>query len=1281
MKKTILAGFAMLFLLMVPFLIHAEGLVPCGGEGQPECTLCHLFVMFNNIVKLVMINIVPPLAALMLLFGGVLYYLGGISPAALRRANTTITSVVIGLIIIYCAWIIIDALLVGSGIVKTQTDSPLYKWWEIECETSGSSGQPGPEQNTTSGTADTGQDSVKVSSECDSGYEATGGSCEPGENSEVSSEGITSDGKGYYCDFEAIDPDGVSANGETTVDCIEEEEETYSDPNTSGDLVTKTKECEELDEIATGGECTPVDESKTLVTSQGISDDGKGYTCTFRGKSENVNLNTFYPPEVNISVDCIPDPDYVPPEDDGTETYEKTYSDTNTFGIPLKETLECEDTDQIATGGECIPGENTTLTGGNELSNVSEGWYCEFTGDYNSGGSQYSGFNYPPIGTIKVYCETETTAESNLIVTPIRSTDDFVANEVNSVPESQGIIGDDVYLVVPQEDTTIPATITLAYTDSQIAGLDEDTLAIYHYDEILSRWVGLPSAVDTVNNTVTASTSHFSIFAIMGNKTTATDCECTSGPCCDGCHYHPKIQACEYEADYLWSCSGDFPSTDPSDNCGNSVVVQTRLKYQFCSGESASCTGLWTDWGNWSNKKTYKSCDSTEYCVSGAGACEYSSFCASSLCECINGACCDGCYFLDTNQKCDAEIETDYGCPWGTDCGDDLGIRARKKDRYCSGSSGYCNGEWGDWGLWSNWEVEKSCNNTDICSAKDKSCLTTQFCEPNNDCDCAYGDCCEDNCYYSDSNEICDFDYKEGYGCPWGVDPGSDVGVRYHFKNQYCSGDSAECTGSWDDWDEGSEWKVEESCSLNQFCDAGSSSCENVFPEGCECTDEDDCCSDGCCYDSDGTVCLVGAYFTNQCISCEWDNEGECSYTSNGSFIRPIKTCNNKECSSVGYEEKPNSCVCVRETDGEACGELTATCKHSTIYCPNCPNNYCKKTLKYACIDGECNMSSTLWGECCNPDTPKECEPGTACCTDEGYYEEYAKICQEYDWSECTGGEYTSECDNMKIGSQSMKTMACDEQGNCNISSWDIYRDCVITRNTYGIPCDEGAGYCENGQCEHYSDMVCTPGTSCCDPDGQYKPEGTRCFTDYSWGTCITDWDQASDCQESITGTQYKNHKVCDAFGSCSVDDKETTTCTDTQDTDGDECGSAMLYSQHCKDGKCVKDESSFGGECDPFSTCCTTDGDYESEGARCETDISWSSCSDCDYHGSCDEKADGTKKKYHTSCDGSGLCTLLDVEENDCTCTRNTNGNKCSATSGKDCYCSASKCYCPGGH
>jgi len=107
MKRVFLISFLIIFLSLIAIQVLAggtncptEGLVPCGTPDCP-CELCDLFVMFNRIVKLVMINIVPPLAVLMLLFGGVLYYFGGISPAALKRANTTITSVVIGLVIIY----------------------------------------------------------------------------------------------------------------------------------------------------------------------------------------------------------------------------------------------------------------------------------------------------------------------------------------------------------------------------------------------------------------------------------------------------------------------------------------------------------------------------------------------------------------------------------------------------------------------------------------------------------------------------------------------------------------------------------------------------------------------------------------------------------------------------------------------------------------------------------------------------------------------------------------------------------------------------------------------------------------------------------------------------------------------------------------------------------------------------------------------------------------------------------------------------------------------------
>jgi len=64
-------------------------------------------------------------------------------------------------------------------------------------------------------------------------------------------------------------------------------------------------------------------------------------------------------------------------------------------------------------------------------------------------------------------------------------------------------------------------TLTFTYTDSQIAGMNEDTLTIYTWDG--TAWVALSGAViDKVNNKITANVSHFSYFSIMGQKTSTT---------------------------------------------------------------------------------------------------------------------------------------------------------------------------------------------------------------------------------------------------------------------------------------------------------------------------------------------------------------------------------------------------------------------------------------------------------------------------------------------------------------------------------------------------------------------------------------------------------------------------------------------------------------------------------------------------------------------------------------------------------------------------------------
>ena len=134
MKKIVL----ILFLIIFPVFIQAAGLVPdCGGVEQPACTFCDLFILFNNVVRFIMFDLVPPIAVFMLVVGGIMYFFAGTSPSVLTRAKSIITSVAIGLAIVFCSWIIVNTVLVKSGIVNTSTGSPgeaLLHWHEINCQ-------------------------------------------------------------------------------------------------------------------------------------------------------------------------------------------------------------------------------------------------------------------------------------------------------------------------------------------------------------------------------------------------------------------------------------------------------------------------------------------------------------------------------------------------------------------------------------------------------------------------------------------------------------------------------------------------------------------------------------------------------------------------------------------------------------------------------------------------------------------------------------------------------------------------------------------------------------------------------------------------------------------------------------------------------------------------------------------------------------------------------------------------------------------------------------------
>jgi hypothetical protein len=122
------------------------GLVPCGTSDCP-CQFCHLFVLFQNIVNFFLYDIVPPLAVLMIAIGGFMYMFAYFSPgqalpgggkggpALLSQAKKIITATIIGLLIIYGAWLVVNFFFQFIGVSTWQGWSLKESWWQIKCPT------------------------------------------------------------------------------------------------------------------------------------------------------------------------------------------------------------------------------------------------------------------------------------------------------------------------------------------------------------------------------------------------------------------------------------------------------------------------------------------------------------------------------------------------------------------------------------------------------------------------------------------------------------------------------------------------------------------------------------------------------------------------------------------------------------------------------------------------------------------------------------------------------------------------------------------------------------------------------------------------------------------------------------------------------------------------------------------------------------------------------------------------------------------------------------------
>ena len=78
--------------------------------------------------------------------------------------------------------------------------------------------------------------------------------------------------------------------------------------------------------------------------------------------------------------------------------------------------------------------------------------------------------------------------------------------------------GDTRFSVEGADNLEKEVTICIKYTDADLAaaGGDPDKLALFYYDEAIEEWVIVDTTVDTSAQTLTATTTHFSKWSVMG---------------------------------------------------------------------------------------------------------------------------------------------------------------------------------------------------------------------------------------------------------------------------------------------------------------------------------------------------------------------------------------------------------------------------------------------------------------------------------------------------------------------------------------------------------------------------------------------------------------------------------------------------------------------------------------------------------------------------------------------------------------------------------------------
>lgn len=125
-QKIIIFFSTIILLIGIAFPAHAA-LVPCSGL---DCKPCHIYAGFSNVINFIVFTLTPGIAVIMILASAITLVFGG-SESARTAGKKMLTSVVIGLVIIYTSWLVVNTII--RTLAKGSDGWVPSSWNTIQC--------------------------------------------------------------------------------------------------------------------------------------------------------------------------------------------------------------------------------------------------------------------------------------------------------------------------------------------------------------------------------------------------------------------------------------------------------------------------------------------------------------------------------------------------------------------------------------------------------------------------------------------------------------------------------------------------------------------------------------------------------------------------------------------------------------------------------------------------------------------------------------------------------------------------------------------------------------------------------------------------------------------------------------------------------------------------------------------------------------------------------------------------------------------------------------------